>query len=524
MTQPFGVRFGAPTSTGMTVEILSQTNEDVSLTVDGNVYSGITMSAVGADRTQNDDSGSKIAAYFGTQVVTLSKRNENYAWSATQGANTRSGVVPSFPDIGQDFAFALTTCFNPTRGEPTAWSFLNWYRKNSPVKFFGTIHADDVIYADEGFAKFNYDWWDENGKGLEDWATEGKSVQSEYNFVLMYALWFGVAGPFNQPGGSGVDGTAAEDTDFFELMENSVFMPQRGDHDLESNLGWAGGAALTDYPNAYWLSAGVKAPGITVWETLMVPLHGTTINASHSDAWYVDLGPVRIIAADPTTNAVVGASALGNDQIDDILSLCDGSRPFTIINTSAIAQRDPATDADSIVDRISDDYKDENYIASEYQRLVTDDTTGLMARTSTNGISGNMFIVRGDWHGGGAYWYRAAADVGIAEEQFYEVDLNTVNKSFGGNGRHCVLVEVRGSVYPPEIIVRRFSASQQLGVGTYAALTNFEGENPDNPGYVTIDGTGWWCNFERKFQLWGSDNAGIAVSDPGTTLPSIQVI
>lgn len=519
MAEAFGIAWGALTQTGATAVFMSLSDSDITLTVNGVAYPAISMAVIGNDHPTTDGNGDSFFGYYATQAVTFPKAWVSYTWSATQDGNTRSGTIRSAPGYHDDFSLMLTTCMNSRDANPstqiTAWDFFNDYTDHPP--YAAIIHADDIIYSDNASVAGNAD---ANGKDAPvNPATFG---YYEYYYAFAYGHWFGICGPVtNLLGSTAWD--AAFNSAFRSLQESTAFMPQWGDHEFLNNLGWHGGDDLTtDFPNAYWLDAvgTLGAPGahdgvgLTAYRKVMNPLQGTIVDASHGNAWYADFGCLRYIAADPVSNAVPDTTCLGSAQIDDLLALPTASQWFTVLNTAAVAFR--GTSGGDVETVVSDPgYKDENYVAAEFQQMMVADGASplsFMDNPLTNGTNGQMVCVRGDAHKQGVYYFSKAAAGGLVDENFYEVGLDSVNNSFSDGRTAAVLLKVYGSRCPQEIYLERW----ELQGLTYS-------ESSGDATFTDSKGGEWVRTFTRKWQRWNVNdgNYGTAVTDVGLVLPSV---
>jgi len=541
--KPIGITVGALDKTSCNIVVWSLTGTDTILTVNGVDYT-VAMQKLGNDRPTPDNAGETWACYYGVQPVTGLNPFTQYNATAVQETKIYSVNFRTLPaNNSSKFSLSFTTCFAPNNGGSTgttAYSFLSWYRKNTDYPMLAMIHTDDVYYADGWFgAKAG----DNNTQGKVKYANRSASntPQPQYDYGLCYAMWAGILEPFtsvNFPVGAEVMSTALTPA-FQDCVDNMAFMPAWGDHEFQNNLGWTGGPALTTVPNGYHQTLnGFDGNGLLVWKAIMTPLQGKPINAEPyaldivSNHWYQDFGCLRVVVADSVTNAIATTQLYGANQIKDILETVNrGSQWFTNFARPAGAGRGGTPG-----------YKDENYIASEYDRLYL--STGLMPPSfmdnpKTNGLIGGFWTTRGDWHG--AYWsyWDQPATTGKAAESVHEIGLSTVNNSSGEppdlhnsdaifaaanavliggttaidattfkpNEIIMTIVEVDGTLQTPQCVVKQWGIEVLASDGI--DQSGFFMPIPEGIERVTDDyGNIWRKCGERKFVLNSGSNKG----------------
>jgi len=545
--RPFNVRFGNLKKEGMTAVVFSRSNVAVSLTINGQTYS-ISLTVTGNDRGSADDAGVTYAGYRGTQVISGITAFQAYAWSATQSGITYSGTqYPAPQHKGQDFAVGYGTCFGPSATDDeqdTAWTFLNWYRQHGSLPYINTFFIDDIYYADGNFSYTYPTWVDPHGKTME---TTVVQYRSQYDFSLLYGCWFGIFGPFYDPTDTALEFPmchAAHHIDFMELLDNSAFMPSVGDHEFINNI-WD--ANLATVPNQVHATAGAyDGNGYVVWTQLMQPLSGTTAAVTadaHALHWYCDLGSMRHIASDPSTQVTFGVDMYGAGQLADLRLVADGTQWFTSLGMPLGCREPPLNYYPT-----GFGYKSENFVVADYNNLMR--TTGLtpkslMDNNRTNGNLGATWIVRGDNHQGDCFYFMDAAGGGLAAESFNELCLNTMNDNVSSGTQYhpdyinweaadgmrlvggsaalynaanpavplrkparmtATIAEVWGSKPTPEVILRQYEIVRLVndtgGYGDMAAYFHPElcrGDVTDHRGNV------WRCVFEKRIVLYAGN-------------------
>lgn len=549
-------RMGALTPNGCEFVILSMVSDAATLTVDGVDYAITMTTKLGNDRTGADANGDTHACYFATQTIIGLTAFTNISWSLVQGSNTDSGSFYTAPDVkNSKFSLCTGTCFNSGGNwgdEVSAWDLLRDYIDNNPeFPMLACLFSDDIYYADGAFSA---------SANAEN--AQGKTFQTsialngdrpEYDYALHYASWFGIMDTFYEAADTEhvtPKLSAAQSTAFQYCMSKMAFMPQWGDHEFSNNIAWSGGVALNSYPNPYhqtgatadaFNDGGYDGKGLNTYNDVMLPLQGTSAQDAdtHSNHWYSDFGCFRYLSFDPITAAVNAVSVYGEPQMDDMLNLADGGQWFTFVGNSGVAGRDtPAYDAQYTYYN----YKDENYIESEYKYLWTNDgqsPLSFMDNPNTNGVMGSLVMTRGDWHSGAWYYWKAPAGAGIVAESIHEICLSTVNTSpgtsqylfgdssyfetdnvemLGGVSRildsasdtgkvknlTMTIIEVDGTKSTPEIVIKQWNIEQ--AVGEESELARFTNQTLDTA--TDENGNKWRVMVERRIVRHSGDNEG----------------
>ena len=406
-----------------------------------------------------------------------------YPWSVSQEASgtnySDSGSLLTAAESGDDFTILFAGCDNNTHFTnqinsnpwkvPGAWQHYRTYAENSAnLPVAGVLFVDDLGYVD-GQA---IDESGSAGTGTYDFPGITGLVCSNSpatsgaldDYIIGWCAIFGMLGP------SQSTFTDAElvDTSLLRVLwgreenrawcrKNLNVFPQWGDHEFMNDMGWdnqPGGATINQWTNGK-LSWGY------FYGAIQPPLTGVSVaRDAIANHWAFKIGDVVIASLDGVTNAsrtwgspatvAVGNSAAltqfttvyGNNQIDDILEAVNTlAGRYTILplahSIRYLTARTGAAPHLTFAAAVSES----NYGAqhpifdhciANYQRIFT--ATGatpksLMDNPVTNGTTGNLLLLHGDFHHGQVLYHNHAAYTGNAAENFYAVHLGTTNGS-----------------------------------------------------------------------------------------------
>lgn len=586
-------QMGALTPTGMTAVILSHSSAAATLSINGQNYPIDMTTAFGNDRNA-DGAGADIAGdthvcYIGSQIITGLEPLTSYSWTVTQGENSDSGNHrTSTTSKATKIAVALATCFNLTDSvDANGWAFLRQYIDNAEnPPLLAVLHVDDICYADGAFSGIQANAFNSQGKEFTDGLIiPGTSMTyTQYDYSLYYAAWFGILDAFYNTSDTEQANpllTAGLDEDMQYVRSRTAFMPSAGDHEYNNNLGW--GVPMNDYPNGYHhtgindgtgtaVSDGnYDGRGLLTYNAVMQPLSGTSAQNRDTNAkhWYADFGSFRYIAMDGTTNAVQNVTVYGNDQIDDVLDLFDGSVWWTCVGAPAMGCRasGSANAYPSYAAWLQSEYdisyqvkyKNESFVQSEHDRLwrnTGQTPKAILDNSFGNGTMGMAFMARGDWHN--SIWARWSEpeSAGKAAENIHEIGLQAFgNTAYGGNNLmgganrdaqlsldNCELIgaltnlesdgfttkpnpvtvtiiEINGEKQTPEMRVIQWGldTSANSGVSEIAHFANQNGRTlTDHKGNI------WRVIGERKF-IRHLGNDGYLLEESSWYLPKISL-
>lgn len=433
--KPFRVIFGGAHDGVLSVVVWSFSSADLILTVGDQQVTLDSWTPVGED---NQPAHSE-AMFVASAEIDIPTEFVQLAWTATQAEQTDSDAIWTQPGLRSDFRILELTCnlidyADEEQGEPNhgCWALAEQLIKDDASPPVAATHLiDDIVYVD--------------GVQIDDTGYSGKvstgrpdTTLKQFDYALGYAGGFGglcgnAADPFGCVPGGLIPGLQY-------TLGNSRFREILGNHELGAGMGrpeTVGGTNGAARPNPFHATGtpGVDAPrdgaGIVVYNQLFGPLHGQRLavmrdaNALH---YYDDFGPLRVVMTDIITNhtGTLGPTALGDDQIDDVLEMVDTDHPFKVV----MLAHTPRAFSDG-----SAGFHDLSALyPSDYNRLMV--ATGntpksLMDNPRTNGIYGSLTIDQGDAHSGLVKWCYAPADDNVAREHVYVIQLGTVTRTSG---------------------------------------------------------------------------------------------
>ena len=531
-----GVRQGGITPTSVTFVAFSESsNNDVVITLSPLKAKGtISMTKVGADHTMVSPppNGLNYVGYAGSVTVNNLKPFTQYTYIATNGTDTTTGSFYTVPNRYDKvkFSIAFTTCLQPSNDDDSIFHYLNWYRKNeAEYPLIAHIHPDDIVYAD---TRSSYTDGQRSYDSNAPQTTGGVGINelSEYNYSLLYGAWYGVLKATNTA-------TAATEKDYVqEYLGNITFHPQAGDHEYQNNT-WNIANLTTVKSGLHESGADYNGVGRRAWNNFMKPLMGEQLAVANTNSyhWSLTIGGIQIIAPDcvsntaSTTNSVDDiTSALGSDQITEILNAVNNDYPFKLFANPAFCLRYDTTN--------QFEYKTEQYLASELNRLFLDDGTAgqpysFMRNPATNGEIGCLVTMRGDSHYEKCFRFTNPASGTNLAESYYELGLMAANGGRGGSSGSAAFADYEPTPTGTDFVggVGRCGGSHRACVivkydntGDIPKMTveKIDYNWSDDPIYSTLidqtyfveDGIGpdglYACTFRKIFAPYQGTNLG----------------
>lgn len=456
---------GRATTSSAKILVASLTSAPVTVTVNGiNYVSGVDFTLTGR--------GSPVVVYTGLLEVTGLTEFTRYSWSATNGTDSDSGSFLVEPTSGQEFQFEFCGCDNNTTfihasvGNtwriPGQWQNIKTQAVAATPPMAGVAFVDDLGYV----SRLSVDDTANSGLAMTGAPNANASYQTLNNYLIGWCALLGMLGP-NRTSFTAEELAETANNSILQVLwareenrswcrKNLNMWTQWGDWEFKSDMGWDAqptGDAWTNGKAAWECFYGLIKPD----------LDGITPRDVSAKHWCFKIGDVVIASLDGVTNAsrTWGSNAVpngistsnsagltqfttiyGNNQIDDVLEsiatlagratvlcLAHGIR-YLVARTGST----PPHAFTALVDEYSTGTQHPIYdhCLADYQRIFT--RTGatpasLMDSVVTNGNSGTLLVVMGDWHHGMVYKFQHAAYTGNAAENFYGVCLGGTNGS-----------------------------------------------------------------------------------------------
>lgn len=422
--QNFVVRSGMPTDDGAVINVISYSNSNMTITVNGNDTVISSWTTVGNDAPY----GTKTEACFqhAFTITGLSPFTQ-YTYTATQDGETQTQTFYTNPASTDEYTIFVISC---DRGGGTDGAWRDIYQTaidadEPPV--VAILYYDDIGYMDAIAS-------------VDDRADTGHyftgTGNDEYSAAIAHLGFLGMTSA--NSGG----------LDFYRhwCQTNINIIYQYGNHEFVNgstgtdDFGTGDAVAGTTGNSYHSTLNGYDGHCLVVWNRIFAPLQGTQsglrvadTNAQH---WKADFNSLNVIASDFLCNYAgpSGGVFLGTNQITDILNGFDTAHPFKMLITMHTG-RDIATDAlRTAAGRTGNygwlgKYNMTEIAPTEFDRLFVDDAatpSSLMLNTKTNGTDGKFIMCTGDMHLGLVGFYKAAAGANKVAESFYQVNMGRV--------------------------------------------------------------------------------------------------
>lgn len=478
---------GAATET--TCKILVITLNDpsvnpVTLSVEGiGSFNSDTDFTEAMEAVNQDSSPNGVVAWSGMVKVTGLSSLTRYNWAVSQTVsgvvNTDSGSLCSAPAPGDDFRIVFASCdstaFAPINGQEGAhygaWKEYHRLANDGGPEVSALFYVDDYGYVD--FASIT----DAGGNTGLDFDTTGSAVypkdtasitgpSPEYNYALGWVAFFGMCGG-DEADMTGINGIRlwgrALERAWCRKNLNLYF--QWGDHEFQNDIGFdlavPTGLIGSNPTTMHATLGGFDGAALVVFNRLIGRIQPDLLAVStditpldtQSRHWATKHGDALLIAPDFITQMVgthPGGSIIpsgadcttfyGNNQIDDILNICDfHAAPFNLFGLAHSikypAQKSAVNEWCGVgVAEFQSGCQHPmlDHAFTEYERMFTaigGTPKSIMDNPKTNGAQGTSVIVKGDYHHGHVYKHVKPARAGDNAELFYEICVGTVNGS-----------------------------------------------------------------------------------------------
>lgn len=396
------------------------------------------------------------AGWVGSIDLTLANAFPNLnPFTVTQtGRNSTTGNFRAAPAAGQNHTVWVSTCFNgltAIRGasfnsiqEPAATGLFDLIRQDDedpntpPVSALAMV--DDVFgYVDQGWVDdtvgtgaTGHRVTDAAWNGIWDGNPPNTSLQFiansalAYDYALFYMIMLGM-GSMDDTSQVGSQGERSytwlgRNEDRLWCFANLPFLPQYGDHEVTQDFGmkseataggmpgWIGGIRDGSNPSSTDNGTVIAPNGVTasgewaryawnaaiteVYHAFLGPLQGVSIASADANAnhWEIDLGDIRLVAADAMYNADGAGGAtmnvmLGQNQITDLKASVNAA-PNWVLFLSPFGGR---TMNNLIVSTQGYNWPLANMVPAEWASLITD-SDGL------GSVSDKCVVCAGDIH------------------------------------------------------------------------------------------------------------------------------